>query len=119
MLVKMHMLARKALLTTRRNKHRHAAVGPRGIDPGGLGRRRCTARTGRRGSTRLVPVGLGPHSDVGRSRHRNDLPADVRTSWGVIRVATGNLRDKGQHAAMRADASGAETLEVGRAYLKQ
>jgi hypothetical protein len=106
-------------LTIHRSRHRHAAVALAGIGPGHE-RRRGTAHTGHRGSTRLAPAGLGPEPDAGRSRHRIDLPADVRTSWGVIRIATENLRDKLSIAVGSVPASGgAETLGVGSPYLKQ
>lgn len=67
-------------LTARRSKHRLAA----GIGPG-RERRRGTGHTDRLDSRRLdLDLGLGA-GVVGRSRRRNDLPADVRTSWGAIR----------------------------------
>jgi hypothetical protein len=65
-----------------RSRRRPAAHIDRGPGPG---RRRGTGHTaGRRGSRRPERA-AGPRAESGRSRRRNDLPADVRTSWGVIK----------------------------------
>jgi hypothetical protein len=74
-------------LTFHHNKHRRVA----GIAPGHE-YRLGTARTiDCRGSSRPGLAGdaglAGPGADFGRSRRRSGLPADVRTSWGAIRVA--------------------------------